>query len=235
MNRLDRLVAVLITIQSRKSVSVAELADKYSISKRTVYRDIKALSDAGVPLYTEDNKRYRIMGGYFLPPVMVTKEEATSLLIMEKLAAKFMETKLTEHFSTLATKIKSILRYSDKDYLEMIDKTILVHTEAGNYYGYKETRSLFDIQKAITNKNPVKIKYQSASSDKETNRIIEPVGITQYGLGWHLIAWCRLREAYRDFRLDRIHKYKILEENFEYRDAEPLQKYILNLSKQENK
>ncbi len=80
MNRIDRLSAILIQLQSKQVVKAQEVADRFGISLRTVYRDIKSLEEAGIPIGAEAGKGYFIMDGYHLPPVMFTKEEASALL-----------------------------------------------------------------------------------------------------------------------------------------------------------
>ena len=85
MNRIDRLTAIIIFLQGRKFVPVETLAERYSISQRTVYRDLRALEEAGVPIGFETGKGYFIMRGYHLPPVMFDKNEAVSLLAAERL------------------------------------------------------------------------------------------------------------------------------------------------------
>ena len=70
MNRIDRLSAILIQLQSRRLVKAQHIADKFSISLRTVYRDVHALQEAGVPVIGEAGTGYSLMEGYKLPPVM---------------------------------------------------------------------------------------------------------------------------------------------------------------------
>lgn len=226
MNRIDRLTSILITVQSKRATTVHELADKYSISTRTVYRDIKALEEAGVPIVFIEGKGYRLMDGYHLPPVMITREEASALLIAEKLLGNFNERDLQEQFSSLATKIKSVLRYTDQEYLEKIDSTTRVHKWDTARWGYESTDYLLKLQKAIAGQNLVEMHYDTARAGKITQRIVEPIGITQYGMGWHLIAWCRLRKEYRDFRIDRIKQFKMLDETFQLREEDPLHAYL---------
>ena len=85
MNRIDRLAAILIQLQSKRLVKAQEIADKFDISLRTVYRDVKALEEGGVPVIGEAGSGYTLMEGYRLPPVMFSQEEATALLTASKL------------------------------------------------------------------------------------------------------------------------------------------------------
>src|SRR5688572_4016812 len=91
MNRIDRISAILIHLQSRKIVKAQDIADRFNISLRTVYRDIRTLEEAGIPLMGEAGVGYSIMDGYKLPPVMFTTEEATAFLTAEKLVEKLTD------------------------------------------------------------------------------------------------------------------------------------------------
>ncbi|HEY8512458.1 MAG TPA: HTH domain-containing protein, partial [Cyclobacteriaceae bacterium] len=85
MNRIDRLTAILIHLQSKRLVKAEELASRFDISLRTVYRDVKALMEAGVPIGSEAGVGYFIVDGYHLPPVMFSQEEAGAMLLAGKL------------------------------------------------------------------------------------------------------------------------------------------------------
>src|SRR5260221_3633050 len=81
MNRIDRLTAILIQLQSKKIVKAEEIADRFEISLRTVYRDVTALMRAGVPIGSEAGKGQFIVHGYRLAPVMIKQEEARAILL----------------------------------------------------------------------------------------------------------------------------------------------------------
>jgi predicted DNA-binding transcriptional regulator YafY len=79
-NRFDRIVAILIQLQSKKIVKAQELSKRFDVSLRTIYRDIRTLEVAGVPIYSEAGVGYSLVEGYRLPPVMFTREEAESFI-----------------------------------------------------------------------------------------------------------------------------------------------------------
>ncbi len=83
--KFDRVVAILTQLQSKRIVKAQELADRFGVSLRTIYRDIKTLESSGVPISSEAGVGYSIMEGYKLPPVMFTREEAVSFVAAEKL------------------------------------------------------------------------------------------------------------------------------------------------------
>lgn len=86
--RLSRLTAILLQLQTQRIITAPALADKFNISVRTIYRDIKALEQAGVPILTEEGKGYTLMEGYKVPPVMFTESQANALILAEQLVLK---------------------------------------------------------------------------------------------------------------------------------------------------
>ncbi|MEO6304683.1 MAG: HTH domain-containing protein, partial [Bacteroidia bacterium] len=118
MNRIDRVSNILIQLQSKRIVKAQDIASRFDISLRTVYRDIRTLEEAGIPLIGEAGVGYSIMDGYKLPPVMFTLEEATAFLTAEKLVEKLTDGSTKKSYRSAMFKVRSILRASEKDYLE---------------------------------------------------------------------------------------------------------------------
>lgn len=223
MNRIDRLHAILTHLQSKKRVTAQEVADRFNISLRTVYRDVKALEESGVPVIGEAGSGYTIMEGYRLPPVMFTQEEASALLLGAKLAEYLSDESIKKHFNAALFKIKAVLRTSDKEHMDQLNDNIVVLSRlpaddsAGRY--------LVDLQKALGDKKVIQIRYQSGE-DAVTERTLEPIGLCHYGQAWHLIGWCHLRNGYRDFRVSRIQQLQILDKTFEPETHPSLQEYM---------
>jgi predicted DNA-binding transcriptional regulator YafY len=206
MNRIDRLVAILIHLQSKKVVTAREIADRFEISQRTVYRDIRALEEAGVPLGSEAGVGYFIHHGYHIPPVMFTRDEAAAMLTAEKMMEKLTDNSMVNQYSSAMFKIKSVLRSAEKEYLEKLDAHIYVLQPPSFTQNLYPGNYLSLVQQALANKNILEIEYYSASDKNFTKRNVEPLGLCFYGNRWHLIAFCMLRDDYRDFRIDRIRK-----------------------------
>jgi predicted DNA-binding transcriptional regulator YafY len=204
MNRIDRISAILIQLQSRRIVKAGDIAERFNISLRTVYRDIKTLEEAGIPLIGEAGIGYSIMDGYRLPPVMFTREEATAFLTAEKLMEKLTDPSSDENYKSAMYKVRSVLRMAEKDFLENIDGHIEVLKSRRTSGVRLDLNPLQLILKGIGERTVLSIHYFAMHSQEKTERCIEPVGVFYQENFWHLIAWCRLRQDYRDFRLDRI-------------------------------
>jgi predicted DNA-binding transcriptional regulator YafY len=212
MVRLVRLTAIVTQLQSKRIVTAAQIAAKFSISIRTVYRDIKALQQADIPVCTEEGKGYSIMEGFRLPPVMFTESEANALITAEQLIAKNKDASLVHDYTEAVAKIKAVLRYSTKDKAELLSKGVVFrHNDANN----RTSNYLSSLQLALTNFNCTVLTYYAAEKKETTVRTVEPFAVYSTQENWLLIAWCRLRKGYRAFRLDRIKKIEVLTEKFE--------------------
>ena len=204
MNRIDRVTAILIQLQSKKIVKAQDIAERFNISLRTVYRDINTLQEAGVPVIGEAGLGYSIMDGYRLPPVMFTKEEATAFLTAEKLIEKFTDSSTETSYKSAMYKVRAVLRSTEKDMLENIEEHIEVIRKVLPHNESSVNNTLQNLLKSISEKKVLHIHYAAFNADEVTYRDIEPIGIF-YSSGYcHTIAFCRLRNDYRDFRTDRI-------------------------------
>lgn len=231
MNRIDRLAAILIQLQTRRMVKAQDIADKFSISHRTVYRDIKALSAAGVPVIGEAGTGYRLMEGYKLPPVMFSREEATALLTASKLVQSKTDAGINKQYQSALDKIRAVLRFPEKDHLEGIDDHIAVLQHPAFVSQPQAGLYLQPILHAISQHDVIVIEYNSIEKQEITRRELEPVGIYYLGSHWHLVAWCRLRSDYRNFRTDKISHLRATGEKAG-RTHPPLKHFIEKLQEQ---
>jgi predicted DNA-binding transcriptional regulator YafY len=223
MNRIDRLFSILTLLQSRKYVTAEKIAEKFGISVRTVYRDVKAICESGIPVSFEQHKGYFIVPGYFLPPVSFSSEEANALLLMETMVGGFADESIRKHYSTALNKIKAVLRAPEKEKLEILNsKTrFQLPSRMRNDHEY-----LSVIQETIANRQQLEMDYQKKDSDSSTRRLVEPIGLIFYAFSWHVIGWCHTREEYRDFRVDRIRRIKNTREAFTKKDHIELNDYM---------
>ncbi|MFT3748280.1 MAG: YafY family protein [Agriterribacter sp.] len=212
VSRLSRLTAILTLLQSKRLVTATAIAKKFNISVRTVYRDIRALESAGVPVLTEDGKGYTLLDGYILPPPMLTEAEVNALITAEQLVLKNKDASFVQHFIEAITKIKALLRYSTKDKAELLAGRIQIRH---NISGDTTSNFLSAIQLSITNNTVLKIAYTSVETGQITKRDIESLALYSTNENWILIAWCRMRKALRSFRLDQIQQLHVSSEKFQ--------------------
>ena len=225
MNRIDRLTAMLVHLQSKKVVKAEEMSDRFEISLRTVYRDVKALMEAGVPIGSEAGKGYFIVDGYHLPPVMFTQDEASSMLLAGKFVEKIGDKSMKTAFESAMYKIKAVLSDPEKDHLEQLHSHVEISVATRPVQHDFPDHFITDIQRAAVKKCVLEIEY-SSNQEEQTKREVEPIGLFYYSAAWHLIAWCRLRNGYRDFRADRIKKLTETGKTFEGRNLLSLQEYF---------
>jgi predicted DNA-binding transcriptional regulator YafY len=226
MNRIDRISAILIQLQSRRVVKASDIAERFNISLRTVYRDVKTLEEAGIPLIGEAGVGYSIMDGYRLPPVMFTREEATAFLTAEKFVEKLTDTTTMKHHQSAMYKVRAILKTAEKDALEDLDGSIEVLKSYSQKRAGNNTDHIQTILDSIVQKKLLCIDYFAGHSQEFTKREVEPVGVFFLDSFWHLIAFCRLRNDYRDFRVDRMRKVVITDTTYNGSKHPTLKAYI---------
>lgn len=208
--RLSRLVAILTQLQTRRLITSTTLADKFNVSVRTIYRDIKTLEQAGVPILTEDGRGYSLMDGYKIPPVMFSENQANALILAEQLVLKNRDSSLIKDYAEAIDKVKAVLNHSEKDKANLLsDRTKFEKIKDFEI----KSNSLSDLQNALTNFYLVQFYYSNAEN-KKSKRIAEPFALINTMETWLLVAYCHLRKEFRFFRLDRMQKLVILSEKF---------------------
>ena len=231
MNRIDRLSAILIQLQSRKVVRAADIAERFEISLRTVYRDIRALEEAGVPIGAEAGVGYYLMEGYNLPPVKFSKEEAGAILMASKLAYQQTDSSVKKNLDEALYKLRAALRVEEKEYLESIEHNIEVLPSSIN--ANKDSKFpdhfLTDLKSALAEKLVVRFEYFSNYNDSYSVREVEPLSLCYYARHWHLIGYCRMRKALRDFRSDRIIKLSVTDATFDENQHKNYQGYLKSI------
>jgi predicted DNA-binding transcriptional regulator YafY len=199
MKRLHRLTAILVKLQSKKIVQAAELADKFDVSLRTIYRDMQALTDAGVPIGAEAGTGYYLVDGYSLPPIMFTEKEANALLTASKIIKTNNDQSLINEYQEAIDKVIAVLKTTQKEKLKILEERVFTY----NRNVIHPSTSLSVIQQAITDFRVLEIQYAKASGEY-SKRLVEPLGVYFTNNTWIMIAHCRLRKDYREFRTDRI-------------------------------
>ncbi len=216
MNRTDRLVAMVMFLQGRRVVRAEELARHFEVTVRTIYRDVAALSEAGVPVAGEAGVGYSLVKGYHLPPVMFTAEEAMALFVGGEMVKKFSDASLAAPMDTALLKIRSVLPRERQDELDRLARATAIHSRTKLSTGMDQ-RTILPVQQAIVSRRVLRLRYRAKGREAATVRDVEPLGIAFSGGAWYLVAWCRLRQALRHFKLERLLDLEVLPERFEPR------------------
>jgi len=227
MNRLDRLTSMLIQLQSKRLITAREMADRFEVTNRTIYRDIETLRLAGVPIGEEEGKGYFLVEGYRLLPVMFTREEARALVTTSKVLHYHTEDSLKQNYESALLKIKAVLPLNEKDKLDYLDARIGFQKPWAPMSLYLDS-----IQQAITESEKLNIIYKSREEEEQlTERIIQPYAVYFSGAVWSTIAFCELRQELREFRLDRIKALRLEHTHFKPDAAFNMEHYLEARSK----
>lgn len=214
MNRIDRLFNILLLLQQKRSLRAKDLADQFELSERTIYRDIAALMQMGVPIVGAAGEGYQLMEGFHLPPLMFTQEEASFLMLAVSMLASTKS--FPDHAQKALNKIFAILPQSSRFRVMQQTEWIQFHPPPMGINW--EDDILKTLQQAIGQRRVVRIHYYSRQ-DEATQRDIEPSYLTYNNGVWYITAYCRLRQDERVFRLDRIKALHLKEEHFSVVDG----------------
>lgn len=205
MNRTDRLVALVMLLQSRRVTTAAQMAEHFEVTERTIYRDLAALGEAGVPILGEAGVGYTLMRGYHLPPVMFSPDEALALATGGLLAERMTDDTTRAAIRSALGKVNVVLPADLQRRVHRLRESMQI---SGRKPGVGPV-PLSQLQLALADARVVRLRYQGAQRGEATLRDVEPLGLVFYLDQWHLIGWCRLRQDVRDFRVDRIHAVEV--------------------------
>ena len=218
MNKTDRMLAIVLELQGKGRQRAEDLADTFETSKRTIYRDIQALCEAGVPLISTPGHGYTLMQGYFLPPLSFTTEEATMLLLGSDYMAQNFDAQYRQAAQSASRKIEGVLPErlrGDVQYLQQSIHFVVPQTPGS----VAERESLQKLRRAILERVTVRFHYhtryvQGDQSSRNT-READPYGLVYFANAWHLVAYCHLRQGRRNFRLERMEDLELLNQTFQ--------------------
>jgi predicted DNA-binding transcriptional regulator YafY len=158
---------------------------------------------------------------------MFTQDEASAMIMAGKLVERLTDQSVQVAFNDALMKIKSVLNEAQKDHLEILHDHIEVFKPQTTVVG-QSGRFLTELQRTAAEKRVIELAYVN-NQNENTSREVEPIGLLYYSAAWHLIAWCRLRNGYRDFRTDRINEIRQTTEVFKARSISTMQEYFSSL------
>ncbi len=215
MNRTDRLLAIVLELQRRGQQRAEDLAASFEVSTRTIYRDVQALSEAGVPIVAIQKKGYSLSEGYFLPPLRFTTEEALILA----LGSEFMEHNFDRQYRAAA---QAAYRKIDAALSEELRQDIAYLTTnisffAANPLDERQLETLRLLRTAIVEHCTVRFQYarKIITVSDTTLRDVDPYSLARLSNDWLLMGYCHLRQDIRVFRLGRMEQVCVLERKFD--------------------
>jgi predicted DNA-binding transcriptional regulator YafY len=217
MNRTDRLLAIVLELQGRGRARAEDLAETFETSKRTIYRDIQALGQAGVPLVSTPGRGYSLMEGYFLPPLSFTVDEATILLLGSEVMAQSFDAQYRAAAESASRKIAGVLPERQREQVRALQGS-LRFIGSGLQDRPEIHAKLQQLRRAILECRRVRFRYQARQSRYDahpaTEREADPYGLIHANDAWYVTGYCHLRHDVRSFRLERIDDLAVLEATF---------------------
>lgn len=208
MNRTDRLLAIVLELQAKKQVRAEDLAATFEVTKRTIYRDMQALDESGVPIVSIPGQGYSLVEGYFLPPLTFSADEAIMLLLGADFVAQHFDAQYHDAAQSASHKIVVVLPEQLRQEVEYLENSI-------RFIALNEPsrpQTLQQLRRAIIQRRTVRFRYHAR--DNESSREADPYALIHIGGAWMLVAYCHLRRDNRHFRLDRMEDVVVLDQRF---------------------
>jgi len=219
VRKSERLFQLVTLLQGRRTAVTAQaLAEKLEVNVRTVYRDMQTLMQAGVPIEGEAGVGYWLHKGFALPPLMFQPDEITALLAGSRMVQAWTDPKLAEAARRAEQKILAVLP------APVLDDVARLPYRIPNYAN-PEAATHGLLRTACEARRKVAIDYRDMKN-AETTRTLWPLGMIGWGDHWTLLAWCELRDEYRNFRFDRILNIELLDERYPVHRERNLEHYI---------
>jgi predicted DNA-binding transcriptional regulator YafY len=217
MNRTDRLLAIVLELQAKGWQRAEDLAKSFEISKRTIYRDMDALAESGVPVVSSPGQGYSLVEGYFLPPLHFTSEEAMILLLGADFVAQNFDAQYRAAARSASSKIQAVLPERMRGELRQLQSSMrFIAINALENSARPEV--LQQIRRAIIEHKTIRMDYHTRSGEEvagsKNQRAVDPYGLIHLDKGWYMVAYCHLRQDIRHFRLDRIDRLQVSDRTF---------------------
>jgi len=216
MNRTDRLLAIVLELQNKGTVRAEDLAGTFSVTKRTIYRDVQALSEAGVPVAAEPGVSYSLIEGYFLPPVNLTNDEAMMLILGADFVSHSFGREYCDVASSAMRKVEAALPKLKRVEVQEQKRSMwflsMSHGDKG-----REAEILKKVRRAVIERKTVRFTYYKRyvqESEGPLTREVDPYILWHISGNWLVGGYDHLRKATRSFRLSRIEKLEITEKIF---------------------
>lgn len=218
MNRTDRLLALVVELRVRGTCRAEDLAEFFGTSKRTIYRDIQALNEAGIPVVSLMGEGYQLGEGYFLPPLAFTEDEATLILLGLGAIESSFDDDYRRVIEDARRKILVVLSDTTRERTEALRSSLLL-TNIQRIPPI-ELDTMRRLRRAVMLNRTVQFRYFSRhpGDGKVSLRQADPYGLLCLDGSWYMVGYCHLRQAQRIFRLSRMEEMRLTAQQFERPD-----------------
>jgi predicted DNA-binding transcriptional regulator YafY len=214
LSKAERLFQLVTLLRGRRlAVTARDLAQALGVSERTIYRDLGALANSGVPVAGEPGVGYRLAASAHLPPLMFPPDEAVAIAVGLQLVRAFTDPELGAAAERAGSRVRAVLPDELKLRLERMPYRIpVLERDVPLRDRHAELRRAADRQSKL------RLDYRDEQGEL-TRRIVWPLALMGWGGRWTVLAWCETRNGYRNFRIDRIAALEPLDQQFEISDS----------------
>lgn len=210
--RIDRMLSIIVMMLNRDRVTARELAEKFEVSVRTIYRDLQSIDQAGIPImsYSGNKGGYGIMDTFRIDRQYLTFDDIVSMVTTLRGVNSLLENReLDEAVEKIANLVPKAKNHDLKEYSKRIAVDII---PLG--YTHRQKARIKDVHQAVSAQRLLEFEYNN-SKGEHTRRIVEPMTLIFKGYAWYLFAYCRLKDDFRLFRLSRMRNTAVLSEFFQ--------------------
>jgi len=226
MYKAERLFQLAVLLRRSRTITARELADELGVSERTIYRDVQSLILSGVPVEGEAGVGYILRRDFDLPPLMFTNEEAQALLLGARMVQAWGDPSLERAARGVLDKVRAV---SDRSLLENLDSQLMQVPGFHIAPSLREKMGL--VREGIGQQRKLQFNYTRADGESAL-RTVRPLGLFFWGSTWSFAAWCELRKAFRNFRVDRMEAVVVTDEYFVTEPGKTLEEYISAIEKE---
>ncbi|MCA9538997.1 MAG: YafY family transcriptional regulator [Myxococcales bacterium] len=220
MRRADRLFRIVQILRNRRFATSEQLSTLLEVSQRTIYRDVKDIIGAGVPIRGEAGVGYSLERNAVLPPLTFNSEEVEALVLGARMAVAWADPALAGAARSVIEKVEAMVPEPLRD---VVLRTALF--APGGDWTRQRSAGLDLLRAAIAQRRKIAFEY-TRSDGTSTRRVARPLGLYFWGAKWNLAAWCELRDTYRSFRPDRMEGLEALDEVFDVTDGIDLTAFL---------
>jgi predicted DNA-binding transcriptional regulator YafY len=208
-----RVLTVLELLQARGRASGPELAARLEVNIRTVRHYITLLQDLGIPIEAERGRGggYRLRPGFKLPPLMFTEDEALALTLGLLAARRLGLAVAAPAVEGALAKVERVMPETLRARMEAVQQTLVI--DGASFYAAPARGTVLTFSIAAQQRRRIQMHYR-ASNDRETERALDTYGVVFYDGRWFAVGHCHLRAGLRVFRLDRVLRAELRDEQF---------------------